>query len=702
MFFNVLLSFTVLAGMLLAPFQLLPVKAHGPQPQPIPAQTAPERYRPGAVLVGLRPEAAKNGRSALAAEGLEVTHEIPALGVVAVAVPEGAEIATVARLSRRSEVAFAELDYVATAQTVPNDPDYGKQWGLAQIGAPQAWAVTTGASNVVIAVIDSGIALQHPDLALKLWQNPSEVQPNGKDDDGNGYVDDGYGWHFFNSGSGNRFVQDDNGHGTHVAGIAAAATDNGAGVAGVSWRSPIMTVKVLDAYGNAFYSDIAAGILYAVNNGASILNLSLGGVSASDTLCNAVASAVSQGKLVVAAAGNTDKGSSVLYPAMCPGALAVAATDRSDVRASFSIPGSRVDLAAPGDDIWSTWYYAGSQAHTYLAQDGTSAAAPFVSGVAALVWARWPALSAAGVKAQIVGTVKDVGAPGKDDATGWGRLDAAAAVAAPVADVDLRVQAGVAPQTVVAGNPLTATFTINNAGTNAATSVTLHAHLPAEPPADGVQSGPATCSLAGAELTCGLTRLAAESSVAIRVTLTPTQVGTGELTITASVTSAQRELTPADNQQTVQSAIRPVLAGRVFLDGNGDGIRQAWETRGLAGADLIVYQNEQPVAYQPSQPPDGAYSFDALAVGAYVLRLEQLPTGYTLTTPREIAVVIKPEQAEEVYFGAWTGVAEPTPTATPTGSPTPTLTPTATASATPTATPTGRRALTYLPLILKP
>jgi uncharacterized repeat protein (TIGR01451 family) len=349
---------------------------------------------------------------------------------------------------------------------------------------------------------------------------------------------------------------------------------------------------------------------------------------------------------------------------MCPGALAVAATDQSDEASAFSNHGSRIDLAAPGQDIWSTWYASGLNLSTYSQRSGTSEAAPFVAGGAALIWTRWPALTPEGVKAQLLGTVDDVGQPGRDDETGWGRLDLAAAVAATAEPVDLRLAVAVSPQTVVAGNPLTATFSITNAGTTAATSVTIHASLPASPTIDETHGPQVSCERIGSELTCGMNQLDPGVSVVISVVVTPTVVDASELTTMGLVDAAQRELTPQDNLQTIKSAIRPVLWGRVFLDGNGDGIRQAWETHGVVDAQLFLEQDGLPIAFKTSQPPDGAYAFDTLPLGPYVLRAE-LPPSHQFTTPQDIALMIEPAQETVVFFGAWTGVTEPSPTPTP-------------------------------------
>ncbi len=201
-------------------------------------------------------------------------------------------------------------------------------------------------------------------------------------------------------------------------------SNNGIGIAGVAWGARVMPVKVLDQYGEGWYSDIAAGIIYAADNGAKIINLSLGGAAASQTLCEAAAYALQKGALLVAATGNG--GAAVSYPAACDGVLAVAATDRADQRAGFSNFGPQVDLAAPGVDIYSTWPWLDG----YFTRSGTSMAAPHVAGVAALVWSRWPAWTNVAVSRQITETAMDVDAAGWDAYTGWGRLDAAAAVGA--------------------------------------------------------------------------------------------------------------------------------------------------------------------------------------------------------------------------------------------------------------------------------
>lgn len=400
----------------------------------LPARDAPP-HRPGNVLVKWRGEAAGPALAeALAAQAASVQAIYPGPRLARLQTPIGQEAAVAAALRGRPEVVYAELDYMAGAATtadlqLPNDPEFPRQWGLTKINAPAAWSVITGAVSITMAVVDSGIDLGHPDLAPQLWANPDEIPGNGADDDANGKIDDVYGWHLFQAANGpaeDARVQDDFGHGTHVAGIAAAATDNGIGIAGVAAGARIMAVKVLDQYGNGWYSDIIAGIVYAADNGAQLINLSLGGATSSQALCDAAAYAESRGALVIAAAGNT--GGAVLYPAACPAALAVAATDQLDARPGFSNYGAQIELAAPGVNIYSTWYAVGIGASGYFTRSGTSMAAPHVTGAAALIWSRWPTWTADQVRQQLITTADDVNTKGWDPYSGWGRLNAAAAL----------------------------------------------------------------------------------------------------------------------------------------------------------------------------------------------------------------------------------------------------------------------------------
>jgi uncharacterized repeat protein (TIGR01451 family) len=418
----------------------------------------------GTILAGLNDLSMAGTRVA----GLDAVATIPALDVALLSVPADQEMDTLETLRRNPAVTFAELDYAAYAAEgiTPNDPGWVHQWGPQTIHAPEAWLVSQGSPGVVIAVLDSGVTLGHPDLNDQLWVNPGEVPANGIDDDGNSKVDDVWGWHFYQMYDEqvqayvpreNNQIADDNGHGTHVAGIAGAEMDNGLGIAGVAPASRLLIVKVLDQYGNGWYSDIAQGIVYAVENGASIVNLSLGGAAPSETLQAAVDYAHSRGVLVVAAAGNS--GGPVLYPAACEDVLAVAATDVHDQHASFSNYGPEVDVAAPGVDIYSTWPWRDG----YWTLSGTSTASPHVAGLAALIRSFDDALGPDQVAQVLARTAVDVHAAGWDPYTGWGRIDAQAAMRYLQGD-SLNLHKAVDAPRLGAAGPVTYTITATNEG----------------------------------------------------------------------------------------------------------------------------------------------------------------------------------------------------------------------------------------------
>ncbi|NVM26767.1 MAG: S8 family serine peptidase [Desulfobacterales bacterium] len=303
------------------------------------------------------------------------------------------------------DVKYVEPNYIRRAFLTPNDPDFDRLWGLhnagqtggtedADIDAPEAWDTQTGSSSVVIAVIDTGVDLDHEDLKENIWMNTGEdwvdgiPGNNGLDDDGNGKTDDYYGWDFVN---GDNDPDDDNHndeyyHGTHVSGIIAAKGNNMVGITGVCWSASIMPLKVLDYGVNGSVAHGIEAISYAINKGAKIINMSLGGHGYSHSEYDAIKSARDNGLLFVAAAGNdgTDNDESPVYPASydLDNIITVAASDENDNLASWSNYGSlSVDVAAPGVDIYST---KPGDSYEYLS--GTSMAVPHVSGLAALIW----------------------------------------------------------------------------------------------------------------------------------------------------------------------------------------------------------------------------------------------------------------------------------------------------------------------------
>lgn len=317
------------------------------------------------------------------------------------------------------EVEYAEPNYVRHIFiTVPNDTRYGQQWGLLKMWADYAWDVTKGDTSVIVAVLDTGVDTDHGDLKDKLCPGYDCVS---EDSDPN----------------------DDYGHGTHVAGIVGAITNNNTGVAGVSWYCRIMPVKIMGADGSGYSTDLIQGINYAAANGAKVINMSLGGEGSSSPEQTTINNAHSAGCVIVASAGNSGT-YQVIYPAAYDNVIAVGATDSNDQRASFSEMGSWLDVCAPGVNIWSTMpnhtvtmngspYNADKD---YDSLQGTSMAAPFVSGVAALIFARHSPISNADVELRLKRGVDDLGSTGKDDLYGYGRINAALAIGDFLSEID--------------------------------------------------------------------------------------------------------------------------------------------------------------------------------------------------------------------------------------------------------------------------
>ncbi len=381
-------------------------------------------YAPGQVLVKFRSSMPKRMKTAtLTAYGATEVFRIPSLNVSTIETPEGTTVEEmVAALSRNPDVEYAHPNHVFSAALTPNDPLFNYQYALsnsgqqigsvpgsptgkasADIKAPAAWEETIGAATVSVAVLDSGVDLLHPDLK-------NNIRNSGRD-----FVNNDFD------------ATDDYFHGTLVAGIIAAATDNGEGIAGVAWNCTLLPVKVLDHAGTGTTDKIAQGITWAADNGAAVINLSLGGPAGDETLRSALRYAYEKGVTIVAASGN-DAGP-VYYPAAYDNyVIAVAATDYNDVRASFSNIGAENDVAAPGVRILSsvpTWYF-GQASLPYGYSNGTSLAAPHVAGLAALIKSVKPGLTPAQIMNVIRYSADDVnvsGYAGKDEFLGYGRIN---------------------------------------------------------------------------------------------------------------------------------------------------------------------------------------------------------------------------------------------------------------------------------------
>lgn len=382
----------------------------------------PGGYDPGSVLVRWQAGAGEAQiRAATAKLGLRTRRAFAGLGAASLALPAGAGVeATLAALRRSGVVASAEPNWImrlpapkakaARVQGLALDPLMGAQrsWGQAKIGVDQVWPRFRGSSKVVVAVVDTGVDLDHPDLRPVLVPGYSTFAEAGP--------------------------RDYEGHGTHVAGIVAGQGLGDPGVRGVAPGVRVMPVKVMGPKGReGRVENVVDGLIWAVDHGAKVVNMSLGDEGTSALLRDAVRYAQARDVLVVAASGNFEEGrhattNTMNYPAAYPGVMAVGATDDQDALADFSFWGQWLSVTAPGVDIHSSVPGDGglddAEHGAYMAEQGTSMAAPFVAGLAALVRSQHPELTAAQVKQRIEASAKDLGDPGWDPKFGHGRIDA--------------------------------------------------------------------------------------------------------------------------------------------------------------------------------------------------------------------------------------------------------------------------------------
>ena len=413
---------------------------------------------PGRVVISWEPDTSQSERADVRSSlGLDLEERFGELDAEIVDVPALAVDRVTAALERRPEVAIAEPEYVMSATS--NDPGYGQLWGLhagGGIDAPVAWTTTKGRADVVVAVIDTGIDITHPDLAGNIWRNPGEIAGNGVDDDRNGFVDDVHGWDFQN-GDASVFDPSEDSHGTHVAGTIAAVGDNGRGVVGVAPNVKIMPLKFLGSDGSGSSTHAAAAVAYARRMGATVINASWGGGGGS-LLQQAIKD--TPGAVLVAGSGNLALNMDVnqpQYPAAwaddafgMPNVVSVASITSLGNLSSFSNYGARtVDIGAPGSSILST-----TPNGTYGNMSGTSMAAPHASGVAALAASVDRRLTGAQLVTVLKSGVRPLAALAGKTVTGGllnapGTLQAAASLVQP------------APTTTTAPAPSTATSPVS-------------------------------------------------------------------------------------------------------------------------------------------------------------------------------------------------------------------------------------------------
>ncbi len=368
--------------------------------------------------------------------------------------------------------------------TVPNDTHYNDQWALknngsfnlstakagADIEMEPAWNIEQGDTSIIVAIIDTGCKLDHPDLGGRIWINYKEIANNSIDDDNNGYVDDRMGWDFINSDNN---PTDDHGHGTNIAGIIGAKSNNALGVTGIDWNCKLMILKATDNTNTGTFQALTDAVNYAVNNGARVINMSMAAPVTATNLQMAIVNAAFKNVVVVASMGNYDSFGLTNYPAGYPGVIAVGSTDPDDTRSdpfswgnnSQSNTGSYISVVAPGNYIYGLDWQSNTDYSQYWS--GTSQAAPHVSGIASLLLAQNPSLTNPQVKTIIQNTAEDqVGdlsedTPGWDKYYGYGRVNAykALQMAAGVRNYHAENNWSVYP------NPSSGTFYINSSKT---------------------------------------------------------------------------------------------------------------------------------------------------------------------------------------------------------------------------------------------
>jgi len=355
------------------------------------------------------------------AGGVVIEHN-PTLALYRLRLPEGVDVQQASTLYNELPwVEYAEPNYIIRAAILPDDPFYTPKqaWYYDLINAPAGWDIERGRPAIIAAVLDTGVDLDHPDLESKVWINAREIVGNDIDDDKNGCMDDVHGCNFVALPPSSD-PSDDHGHGTMMAGILGARSNNGLGVTGTAWGVTLLPVKVLDSTGAGTASDVAQGIVYAAKSGAQIINLSMARPSPSRALEEAVKEAHNVfGAILVGASGNEGL-EGVGYPAAYPGVIAVSAFDRSDPnsRAPFSNWGPEVSVAAPGVDVFSSHLNGG-----YATGEGTSFATAFVSGLVALLLSQDSSRSDDDIRALLRISSDDLPDGGTPNWDGWGRLN---------------------------------------------------------------------------------------------------------------------------------------------------------------------------------------------------------------------------------------------------------------------------------------
>lgn len=496
--------------------------------------------------------------------------------------PPGLEKQSIEKLARHPHIEFAELDMRVPESLAANDPYVGSQWHLPKIGASQAWDVAQG-SGVTIAILDSGIDTKHPDFSGRLVPGYNFVDKNTN-------------------------IEDVRSHGTKVAGAAAATLNNALGVASVAGQAKIMPVRISDSTGYTYWSNMAAGLTWAADNGARIANMSFNGVAGSSSVLSAAKYMKDRGGLSFVSAGNDNKDPGYANTDVM---IIVSATDSNDAKSSFSNFGDHVHLSAPGSGIYSTTW-----GQTYASVSGTSFSAPVAAAVAALVMSANPKLTNTQVEQILFKTAVDLGAAGRDIYFGYGRVDAAKAVAMALSTVST---ADTTAPTVSVSNPL-ASSTVSglvpvnaNASDNVGvTKVELRVN------------GQLVATDSASPFAFSWDSTAVANGMASVVATAYDAAGNSTTSSTVSVNVANATVTSTDSTPPVVKITNPLNGTKV--SGNVKVMVSASDNAGTSGIRQVLYMNGKSVAtsnggtlnfgWNASKAAVGSYTFKAVATDA--------------------------------------------------------------------------------------
>lgn len=539
-----------------------------------------------------------------------------------VEIPAAAAQTAQAELSENPDVRFVEADGRVSIALTPNDPDYNNLslvYGPQLMNAPEAWDQTMGDPSIIIAIIDTGLDASHPEFAGRVL--PGRDFANNDND-----------------------PSDDHGHGTHVGGITAAGINNGIGMAGIAGQASLLPVKVLDSSGSGWWSNVASGITWAVDHGARVLNLSLGGSADSTVLHDAIDYATAHNAVVVVAAGNNGT-DTPFYPAVYDNVISVGAVTSTGDMASYSNYGPNVDVVAPGSTIYSTeWAGTG---RTYGFRSGTSMAAPHVAGLAALILSANPALSESEVRTLIENNTQISAQQTSDYYTGHGLVDAGAAVAAALPAGTSAIQG-------------LAFYDWNKNGIQDIDEqgieniqVCIYQDVPTLGTLDDADTL-LSCTNTGSDGSYNFSQLAdgnylvVETLPADFITTTPIISGT---TLNSS--------TSGSNSDAIDfgSLVYSTITGFIYIDSNGNSVHDANETVGIANVLVTLTNLDTQESVTVLSDSNGAYTFDSLIPGSYSLKSPSSLPGYTPTGPTTQEVTV---DIDETVSDASIGYITPT------------------------------------------